>query len=153
MQTFSVYHLNHDAEHHKDLLKVILSSNRGLDETIIKQYASSDRHELEIRDKFKMKTPQEFIESKCRAVLQMMAFEGYIHAADVQANNLVDVIKKTNSINGYWFMQKRKGVKMVSLSERDTRSFDVITTEDKVYLINSVGFIDVNKMTLFKVNV
>lgn len=151
MQIFSVHHLNYETKEHRDLLKAIIASNRGIDETIVRQYVSSKRQELEIHDNFKVITADQFIENKCKAVLEMMALNGYTHTADVQANNLVDVIKLTNSINGYWFMQKQKGVVIVNLSERDTRSYDVITTKEDTYLINSVGFIDVNKKTLFKI--
>lgn len=40
---------------------------------------------------------------------------------------------------------------MKALSERDTRSYDVITDGSNIYLINGVGFIDVNNECIFKV--
>lgn len=153
MQTFSVYHLDYKTKTHKNELKAIISSHRYLDETVLREYTDSRYHELIIRDNQEEISKQKFMDNKCETVTKMMNEGGYLHIANVRANNLVDVVKLTNSINGYWFMQKRKGVEIIALSERDTRSYDVIITESNdIYLINSVGFFNVNKREIFNVN-
>lgn len=151
MPTYSVYHLEHTNTEYRDQIKTLTSTIPKLDETIIQLYCATRRHELQIRDSYKKITNDEFIKSKCEIVKQLLNTTAYRLVADVKTDNIVEVIKETNSINGYWFMKRNKKVLMKALSERDTRSYDVIMDGSNIYLINGVGFIDVNNECIFKV--
>lgn len=152
MQTFKLYHLNHAENSHVEMRRRLLKSNRGLDESIVKAYSNSRQHELQIRDNFNEVNQKDFLEEKCMLAKSLLKNDAYIYVADIKANNLIEVITKTNSINGYWFMKKLKNVVFKSLSERDTRSYDIITCEEGRFLVNGVGMIDIDKVEIFNIN-
>jgi len=152
MQTFQLYHLNHSDITHVELKKRLLSSNRPLDESIVKTYSNSRQHELHIRDNFSEVDKHDFLKEKCHIARTLLDKDGYIYVADLKANNVFEVITRTNSINGYWFMKKLKNVVFKALSERDTRSYDVITCDEGRFLVNGVGVIDIDKEVIFNIN-
>lgn len=149
MQTYSLYHLDHQNVEHRQQIKELISTIPKLDESLIRQYCSSRKKELQIRDAFIEVGHAEFVSQKCQIVNALLQTSAYSLVAKVKAHNIVDVVTKTNSINCYWFMKKLKNISLKSLSERDTRSYDVIKDDEKIYLVNGVGFIDVNKQCIF----
>jgi len=152
MQTFQLYHLNHRDLTHVDLKKRLLSSNRPLDESIVKAYSNSRQHELHIRDTFTEVSKHDFLKDKCSIARTLFDKGIYTYVADIKANNVFEVITRTNSINGYWFMKRLKNVVFKALSERDTRSYDIITCDEGRFLVNGVGVIDLDKEVIFNIN-
>jgi|TARA_R100001440_G_scaffold34629_1_gene53619 hypothetical protein len=150
MQVFNIHHLDHYNEQYAEQIKELISTRPILDESIISLYTGTRAHELEVRDNHHEVSQGEFIKTKCAIVRKLLETNAYQYVADLKVRNIIDVWKMTNSINGYWFMQKNKNLTFKNLSERDTRSYDVVTCGDDIYLINGVGFIDVNNECIFK---
>ncbi|MGP5159863.1 hypothetical protein [Pseudoalteromonas prydzensis] len=150
MSEFSVYHLDHLNHKNRALINKILKSNRTLDESILRQYTSNRYYELLVRDQNIEITSSTFIKDKCAAVLEALELGLYKHIANVKASNIVEAIKLTTSINKYWFMKKSNNLEFVGLSERDTSTYDLIVYESKFYLINSLGFIDLQNKAIAK---
>ena len=147
---FNLYHLNYTLPENSHLITEMIKSNRGLDETLIREYVSTKDQEYIIRENFNNIDYQTFIKNKCITVKALQESSGYTHVAKVQADNLVDVIHMTNSINGYWFLRKTKNLEVINFPERDTKTWDLITTENDIYLINTIGYIDVIHQCIFK---
>jgi hypothetical protein len=61
------------------------------------------------------------------------------------ANNALEVIKKTTSLNELWFLKSK--VNLLSLPWRSTETLDILEFGGKQYLYLTGGFLDLNTLS------
>ena len=141
MKSYNVYHLVEKSLPRCELLELNKRPEK-LDLSIIDCYCITKSAAINVNNK-DFETSDDFNGNKIELVKELKNKGGYIHVATVKANEMLDVIRSTSSINTYWYLTINKNVEVINSPWRDTGNNDLIICEDDVKsIIFGIGTID-----------